>query len=442
MTEEFLHYVWKTRQLTEGNLKTVTGEPLEIIHQGILNTDAGPDFFNARIRIGNTLWAGNIEIHTRASDWLRHGHQQDEAYSNIILHIVYEADIVLLDHNKRPYPTLVLKGCMDESLYARYLKFKNSKLWVACEKQLPNIEPIIKTGWMSRLFPERLEAKIYRIREELEQNQNDWELVFYRHLLRTLGMKVNAEAFNWLANSVPWQYLARKSDQLLQLEAVLLGQAGLLPQKPMDRYCKRLQQEYHAVQALYHLHPQPGYNWKHFRMRPANFPTVRIVQLAALIHKSPRLFMQLMETEHLSRVSELLEAEPSAYWTNHHHPDINSSPSVKRIGASTIHVLIINVVIPFLFLWGRQNRLQACMDRAIDWLEKLPAESNSILQRWQQHGVQPESAADGQALLHLYKNYCTKKQCLKCNLGRHILEAEKEGSRFKTKRKEPLKVCA
>lgn len=423
MTEDFLQYVWKTRQFDQQQLATSEGEKIEVVSTGDHNIDAGPDFFNARIRIKEQLWAGSVEIHLRTTDWVRHGHQYDAAYQNVVLHVVYEHDTLLRSKSGSVIPTLVLQGRIQDDLFARYQQFLLNRQWVACAPQLRQVPGILASGWMARLLPERLEAKTLLIRQELELTGCDWEQAFYRILLRTFGMRVNAEPFAWLARTLPWHLLARKSDQLPVLEALLLGQAGLLPDEAPDAYCRELRATYESLCGLHRLQPQPGHNWKHSRMRPSNFPAIRIAQLAALLHKSPRLFGALREAHHLNRVYELLNAEPGGYWLTHYLPGVASASSRKRLGEQMLQLIVINVVIPFLFVWGELHDDDETRQRALNWLEQLPAESNSLIRNWAEGGITATTAAESQALIHLHRNYCTKKRCLNCHFGRYLLEA-------------------
>ncbi|MFN8711983.1 MAG: DUF2851 family protein [Bacteroidota bacterium] len=423
MTEDFLHYVWKTSQFDKTHLITNDGSPLQVLDTGTHNKDAGPDFFNAQVKIAGQLWVGNVEIHLKTTDWLRHGHQYDEAYKNVVLHVVYDHDAIRKKLPAVDLPTLALRGRIQDNLYARYQRFLLSEQWVPCASKLGQVPDIIKTGWQGRLLAERLEAKAQLIRTELEHTAMDWEQAFYRILLRTFGMRVNAEPFSWLARTMPWSLLARKHDQPEVLEALLLGQAGLLPEIPPDAYCRQLLQTYSSLCRLHNLTPQPGHNWKHLRMRPANFPALRLVQLAALMHKTPRLFSTLLHCETPAQAMALFAAEPQEYWHTHYMPGVEAPFSRKRIGEQMLQIIIINVVIPFLFVRGQLHHDDLLTTRALNWLEDLAPESNQLIANWQRHHWKAHNAADSQSLIHLHKNYCSKKQCLHCTVGRYLLEA-------------------
>lgn len=426
MTEDFLHYVWKTRQYNQSHLITAQGEPVQVIDPGTHNKDSGPDFFNARLKIGTHYWAGNVEIHIRASDWLRHGHQFDAAYNNVVLHVVYDDDSsapALKQLMPSATHTLALRGRLEDDLFARYQHFLISRKWISCASELAQVPAIITTGWLARLMAERLESKVKSIMQELEQTGMDWDSAFYRVLLRTLGTRINAEPFSWLARSLPWHLLARKHDQPEVLEALLLGQAGLLPEFAPDAYCRTLSQTYHSFCAMHKLQPQPGHHWKHSRMRPANFPTVRLAQLAAIMHKSPRLLQKLLACSTPAEALALFNVQPGEYWRTHFIPGVASSPSDKKPGAQMQLLILINVVIPFMFTRGKLLDEHHLKEKALNWFETLQPEQNTLITQWKQHGLCATNASESQALIHLHKNYCTQKQCLNCTIGRYLLEA-------------------
>jgi hypothetical protein len=426
MTEDFLHYVWKTRQYNQSHLITTQGEPIQVIDPGTHNKDSGPDFFNARLKIGTHYWAGNVEIHIRTSDWLRHGHQFDAAYNNVVLHVVYDDDSLVPGIRQLmsdQIHTLTLRGRLEDDLFASYERFRLSRKWIPCASDLAQVPSIISTGWLARLMAERLETKVNAIKQELEQTGMDWDQAFYRMLLRSFGTRVNAEPFSWLARSLPWHLLARKQDQPEVLEALLLGQAGLLPEFPPDEYCRTLRQTYHSFCNLHKLQPQPGHNWKHSRMRPANFPAVRLAQLAAIMHKTPRLFQKLLACTTPDEALALFNVQAGTYWHNHFIPGVASVSSEKKTGTQMQLLILINVVIPFMFTRGQLLDEYTLKEKALNWFESLQPEQNSLIAQWKQHGLCAANASESQALIHLHKNYCSHKKCLNCTIGRYLLEA-------------------
>ncbi len=429
MKEEFLHYIWKTRQFNHVDLKTVDGQELEINYQGDHNHDAGPDFFNAKISIGEMQWSGNVEIHVHASDWLRHNHQKDDAYNNVILHVVLESDIPLNSNLGNPMPTLALGNRIDKKMYGKYLLLQNSKDEIACIERIKEVSGIKITSWLSRLLAERFERKISELKTELEQNGNDWEETFYRHLARQFGMKVNAEPFQWLAAALPFKIISRHRDNLLQTEALLFGQSGLFPEFPEDIYTQSLMREYAHLRIKYKLNPMPAHQWKLMRLRPNNFPTLRIAQLAGLFFRQPQLFRKCIETAEIHELKNLLSASASVYWNDHYRFGKISPASEKNLGVQSVDTILINTIAPFKFLYGRIKGEEMLEREAISLLEKITAESNRITRQWKNAGIGSISSADSQSLIELMKNYCEKKRCLSCHIGNYLLEENPDRNR-------------
>ena len=438
MQEEFLHYLWKFRLFDGKNIFTQTGEPIEILKCGEPNSDSGPDFFNAKIKIGKTIWAGNVEIHVRTSDWETHKHQHDKAYDNVILHVVHEADKELKRKNGEIIPTLELKGKIPEGIYKKYLSFKASNDWIPCGKQIQTIDSFTLNHWLDRLLIERLERKTLPVTDSLRKNQNNWEETFYQNLARNFGLKINAEPFELLAKSLPLNLLAKHKDNLLHIEALLLGQAGLLEVNFQDDYPKQLQKEYHFLKQKFALKNIDGSLWKFMRLHPPNFPTIRIAQFANLIYKSLHLFSKIIEANNIYSIRALLHAEASEYWNTHYRFDKQTPPpspeeragvrrggaaeaKPKRLGEDTKNLLIINTIVPFLFVYAKQKGAPALVDRALDYLDETEAEKNSIIEKWNSLGIKPENAYQTQALLQLKNEYCAKKRCLECEVGAKLL---------------------
>lgn len=422
MNEDFLQYLWKTRCFDHHYLITTEGEPVEIIRQGMHNRDSGPDFFNARIRIGETLWAGNVEVHLRASDWKRHRHDDDEAYQNVILHVVYEADEPLYRSSGELIPTLELNGRIDLKLYDKYQELRRSRGWIPCAKQLAGVDSLTLTGWLGRMMVERLETRSETILQQLHQNNFNWDECFYRHLARYFGMKVNADPFEWLAASLPYQILAKHADHVNQVEALVFGQAGLLPEKDGDEYARRLQKEYRFLRRKYQLSPLSPSHWKFMRMRPVNFPTVRLAQFASLMMRSPRLFRACLEARGPEELVALFSVRTSPYWHYHYRFGMPAERRTKSLGLLSVRTLIINTVAPFLFVYGRRTGDESYCERALDILTSLEPEVNVITEGWKMHGIVAASAFESQALLQLKKQYCDRKLCLDCGIGCSLLK--------------------
>lgn len=425
MTEEFLFYLWKYRLYDGKDLFTTTGEPLEVIRPGEHNTDSGPDFFNARIKIGETQWAGNIEIHMRSGDWQRHGHQHDKAYDSIILHVVYRDDEKLYDRHGQPVPTLELRDRVPRLVYDRYLRFKASNDWIPCRKQVSTVDKFILHSWLDRVLTERLERKSKAIEEGLLLDNNNWEEVFYRHIARSFGFKVNSDPFGMLAGSLPNKVLARHKGNIVQTEALLFGQAGLLEQHFSDKYPEKLQNEYRFLQRKFSLKPIGGHLWKFLRLRPGNFPTIRIAQFAGLVNRSSHLFSKAMEAEDVGQVRKLLDVRVSNYWHTHFSFDKPAPRKINRLGEDGIDTIIINTIVPFLFVYGKQRREEKYIERAFDLLSKTAPEKNGIIEKWKEAGVDSRNAYDSQALLQLKNEYCDKKRCLECGIGNDLMRKRK-----------------
>lgn len=422
MKEELLHYVWRTKRFDWNHLHTTQGEPIQILYFGDYNTHAGPDFLNARIRIGETTWAGNVEMHLRASEWLRHGHASDKAYENVILHVVLEEDVPIARASGERIPCLEMKTLIAPKLSAKYLELLHSEYWIPCQAQFAQVSEMTRTLWLERLLVERLEQKTAIIAEVLSQNQQHWEETFYQLLARNFGVQVNTEPFELLAKSTPLLLLAKHKNSLMQIEALLFGQAGLLENEFEEDYPKQLKKEYAFLQKKYGLTPIRGESWKFGRLRPASFPTVRIAQFATLIFQSNHLFSKVLAAISVEEIENMLELKLSNYWLTHYRFDKESQKHVKKLGKNMIHLIIINTIAPVLFLYGKWKQEDRYKDRAFALLEQLPPEANQVIEHWKTLGVEPASAYQTQALLQLKKHYCDAKKCLNCAIGNAILQ--------------------
>lgn len=421
MTEEFLWHIWKFRLFDNNDLKTTDGESIQILKVGEHNSDSGPDFFNARIKVAGTEWAGNVEIHTNASDWHKHKHTTDKAYDNIILHVVHEADEKLFRKNGEEIPTLELKDRIPQNVYGKYLQFKSSKDWIPCEKQISSVDKFTLNNWLDRLLVERLERKSKAITDSLKQNKNNWEETFYQMLARNFGQKINSEPFELLAKSLPVSVLAKQKNNLLQIEALLFGVAGLLEKDFKDDYPKELQKEFKFLKSKFKLKLIDSSLWKFMRLHPPNFPTIRISQFANLIYKSSHLFSKILEATSVKQIISLLGTETSEYWQTHYRFDKLSSKRKKKLGDDSISTIVINTIVPFLFVYGKEKGEEKFCDNALLFLEKISAENNSIISKWKSIGVPAKSSYETQAMLQLKNEYCSKKKCLQCGIGAKLL---------------------
>ncbi|MDX9695563.1 MAG: DUF2851 family protein [Bacteroidales bacterium] len=419
MKEEFLHYIWKYKLYNSRNLKTSNGHKIEIINHGTHNFDSGPDFFNAKIKIDDTIWCGNVEIHINSSDWYGHNHHTNKAFDNVILQVVFNHDREVFRTDGQLIPTMELR--FDKRLLNNYENLLQSKLWIACEKDILKVDSIIINQWIDKLAIERLEEKSKRIDDLLQQYNNNWETAFYVQMAHNFGFKLNSEPFELLAKSLPLSYIAKHKNSLLQIEALLFGQAGFLNDTNGDEYYRSLQKEYQFLKAKFNLKPIEKHLWKFLRSRPGNFPTIRIAQFAMLVFKSTALFSKIIESAKIDEIKEFFLVETSDYWKTHYQFNKESVPKAKSVGESSADVLIINTIIPFLFVYGKETGSETIKQRALDFLEKIKSEKNSITQGWRDLGVISNNALTSQALIQLKNNYCNTKNCLNCQIGNQMI---------------------
>ena len=423
MKEDFLHFIWKNRLFQSDSLQTEEGEHIQIVNPGRHNTNAGPDFFDARIRIGETLWAGNIEIHLKASDWNRHGHQNDPVYRNTILHVVAISDLQVYNDTGVVVPALVIRW--PEWIANNYEMLIRSQDWIGCASRLYQVDPFRIKFFLNGVLIERLNQKIEAISKVLKDTREDWGETFYCILARGFGLKENALPFEMMARSLPQSILARHHDSLFQLEALLFGQAGLLGDELFgDDYYLELRSEYRFLAMKYGLKPISGHLWKFMRMHPGNFPTIRIAQFAALIHHSQGLFSAVIEAANLDDLKKLFSLTASRYWNDHYSFNKPSINREKVFGDQIFSLIVINVVVPFYFLFGESQNKLILKDRALEILEQMPAENNRLINRWGEAGVEAANALESQALLQLQRNYCEPRRCLDCTIGHKIIVHE------------------
>ena len=420
MNEAFLHFVWKY-QIFNPQLSTTDDQPVEVLQAGRHNTDAGPDFTNARLKIGATTWAGNVEIHLKASDWYHHNHQNDPAYSNIILHVVFENDSEILDRNQNPIPTIELKGMIHEELYKKYFYYINNKLWIPCEKDITQVKPITIQAWMERLFVERMERKTGGIHTLYNHNNKSLSDTFYQLLAGNFGFKTNEQPFLMLARYLPVSVLGKHKNSLFQTEAMLYGCAGLLDEEFSDAYPNQLKQEFKFLQSKYGLAAMQPHLWKFLRLRPTNFPTVRISQFAALFVKSGNLLSGLMEAASAREIKTFFDVKASSYWDDHYNFDKSSNKRTKSLGEAATDILIMNSMVQFMFFYSKVKGDQSYRDKAIQIMLELKPEKNHIISKWSEIGIKAKNAFETQALLELKNNYCKQKQCLRCSIGTKLL---------------------
>lgn len=422
MNEDFLHFIWKFQLFEVAQLYCTTGEKVEIIHPGSHNTHAGPDFFNAKIKIAEQLWAGNVELHWKSSDWAKHNHHKDRAYDNVILHIVTCCDTT---RQVRADGSLIHCAVIqyDKKLENRYLQMLESTEWVACQNHLKDVDEFVIKQLLGRLLIEKLSVKVDAIREELRRTTSSWEEVFFIFLLKTFGFSINALPFELLAKSLPYQIILKHRNSLHSIESLLYGQAGFLKKQINDEYYRNLKSEYQFLKSKYKLKPLDENIWKFMRTRPQNFPTIRIAQLAGLLFNETNLFSKTAECDSLKDFRQLLTGgKGSKYWLTHYSFGQPSNEKEKTLGDEAVNLLAINLWIPMIFAYGHLNDNVALKEKALDLLDSVSPEDNSTVSRWKLLGMPTRSAFYTQALLHLKKEYCDTKQCLKCSIGKKIVE--------------------
>ncbi len=421
MTEEFLHFLWGNRLCYQAGLKTSNGDKFEIIHPGIPNSDAGPDFFNAKIKIANTLWAGNVEIHIREKDWISHGHHKDAAYDNVILHVVQEQSGVTLNSKGEEIP--VWQMLYNDKLLYNYNSLLGKSLFVACEDQLSQISDFEMTQWLERVLVEKIERKNEDVDRYLTYVNSDWNEVFYILIARNFGFGVNGEPFERLARQTPYKVLLKHADNLFQLEALLLGQAGLLDGiEEEDEYVNGLSREYTFLAHKYNLNKLDTHMWRFLRLRPANFPTVRIAQFAMLIHKYHGQFDEIINIPVLKSMEDMFRVGTSEYWNEHYRPGkISKKSEEKIVGLNSVRLIIANSVVPYIYRYAKSKNNVQLQDRALDILSLLPPEKNSIVQQWSEKVFTAKDEAQAQALIFLKNYYCNHKKCLSCRIGQKVV---------------------
>jgi hypothetical protein len=425
MHERLLQFIWQHRYYSAASLHTTAGEPLHIARRGTFNIHQGPDFLDAFICIRDTLWAGHIEIHVRSSDWLRHGHDNDPRYGNIILHVVWEDDHDLT----RLFPVLELRPLVPKWLLNRYAGLMEQLSAVPCHQQIHTISLLTWESWKNRLMIERLQQKSAKLIHCFEQCGHDWEETAWRQLAAGFGMPVNAEAFGELASLLPLKVLLRQRDQLEQLEALLLGCSGLLKGPPPDAYTRNLLREYRFLRRKFGL-PVSVIRLQLLRMRPAGFPPVRLAQLAMLIHTRGSLFAWLLQLPASQAGLQALQVKAAGYWDTHYLPGVSAGLQVKRVGKQMAVNLVVNTVAPLLFAYGSYCGNTAMKEKSVQWLELLPAENDRITRQFSTAGMLLQSAACTQAVQQLFRHYCSEKRCLDCAVGNALLGKKAAGDQL------------
>jgi hypothetical protein len=420
MREDLLYFIWKTNNSGFIGQSSTEGDVIEIINSGNINSDSGPDFFNAKVRIGDTVWVGNVEIHINSSDWFNHNHHTDSAFDNVILHVVVNDDKPAFNSKGRIIPTVRIK--YPDVLEWNLMHLTSSGKWIPCEDSFSSFDPFAKKMLLDNLLVERLEQKTKYVFDLVDKAQGSWEEAFYQSIARSFGLRANALPFELLAKNTALKSLSKHKNNLFQIEAILFGQSGLIPNdKTIDNYTVALLKEYKYLQQKFALTPIQGHLWKFLRMRPTAFPTIRIAQFATLVNNSTSLFSKILEIDDCNKIIELFQVNTSEYWKTHFTFGKESKLSEKRIGKDTISIITINSLVPFIFAYGIYKSNNTLRDKAFKLLESIKPESNSITKGFEKLNLLAESACDSQAMIQLKTGYCDPKKCLYCQLGINLL---------------------
>lgn len=425
--EKLMQYVWKHRLWRSEDMVTNTGKKVRVVDPGLLNTDAGPDFFNAKIEIDGHMWVGNVEMHYRATDWKRHRHDSDKAYDSVILHVVAKDDAPVRRTNGELIPQLVLE--VSPQFNADYASLVGATIEVPCATKIKQVPHLTIVEWVEGLAFERLHGKVERIHQLLDSFNGSWEDVCYVTLARNFGFGINNDAFERLARRTPLRLLGKHSDSVLQIEALLFGQAGMLDaQKPgMDSYYNQLCTEYAFLSNKFQLTPMEKESWKLFRIRPQNFPYRRIAMLAQFIEGGFRMMNRILEAEGEKEMRALFEVELSGYWTKHYTFGKPNERATATLSRNSIDIILINTVAPLLYAYGELTGNYEMTDKAIKLLEDLRAESNSIVSHFVAYGIDCPDALTSQALVQLKREYCDARKCIYCKIGHHLLSKAARG---------------
>jgi hypothetical protein len=424
MQERLIHFIWQNLLFSTGNLFGMDGEKIQIIHRGFINSHAGPDFTNAKIKMDETLWAGNVEIHIKSGDWIKHGHTSDKSYDNTILHVCWESDGPVYRTDGTKIACLVLQDKVDHSLLDKYDALLSSPNEIPCSSLIHKIDDFTWNNWQERLVAERLEHKTENIFIALKQLNNDWNEVFYRLIARSFGLTINTEPFETLARMLPFKFLTRHRKNPLQIESLIFGVSGFLNQEREDLYPQQLNTEYAFLKKKYGLKELDYSEWKFLRLMPANFPSIRLAQFAALIHLPDNIFSHCIEMHSFQTYAKYLKIKLNPYWDTHYLFDQPATKREKNIGETLIYQIILNTIVPFQFAYGIYKDDQSIKQNALDMLLNCKPENNAIVRKWAEIGIISKNSWQTQALLQLKNEYCSKKRCVECQIGFKLLKNE------------------
>ncbi|MFB0908623.1 MAG: DUF2851 family protein [Spirosomataceae bacterium] len=423
MQEAFLHYLWQTQRFLTTDLRTTDGEEIRVLKTGLLYADAGPEFINGRLQIGDVEWAGNVEIHVNAAEWYAHKHEQDEAYENVILHVVWENDRDVFRTDGSKIPALEIKDIVSPNLIQKQRQLINSPSVIPCENHFVGVSEFTKVSMLSAALTQRLQTKSVAVSELLNANNSDWEETAYQVLAKNFGFKLNAEPMLQLAKNLPLKILQKHRDSPAQIEALLFGMAGFL-ESAVGEHAAKLRNEYDFLTSKYSLKDKQlnAHEWKFLRTRPANFPTIRLAQFKSLIISQRSFFSLFTQVDDIELIKKAFEIEQPEYWQQHYHFDKPLAKPLKRLGKSSVDNLLINTVVPTLVCYAQYVDNRELIERAEQLLESLPPENNRITRNWESLDLKMQSSFDTQAGIELYNNFCKEKKCMSCKIGAEILK--------------------
>jgi len=421
MREEFLHFIWLYQLFDHSRLKTEDGELLLVLQPGVLNTHSGPDFSEARVRIGENIWVGNVEMHIKSSDWYAHNHHLDNAYKNVMLHVVYEDTSPDGTNPKPNIPVLNLKGRVDLNKYLQWQKLINRPDWIPCKSSIGEVPEIVKLQAIERMAVERLERKTTDVNRMLEQHQGNWEKALLIMLSRSLGAKVNAEPFQVLVELLSLNQLKKLKDKKLSIESMLFGLSGLLNDSQEGIYVEELCDEFAFLKHKFNLSGMNSAHWKFMRMRPANFPSLRIAQLAVILSQWNQLTEQLFYQASTKNLAKILQQPVHSYWKTHYRFGKPAKIKSDKMGKTMVNNIIINTFVPFLYAYGKAHDNEIHQEAALETLQQTVSEKNNIISGWKTLGINPENAFETQGLIELKNEYCAFKKCLTCKIGAWML---------------------
>jgi hypothetical protein len=426
MNESFLHYIWQFQYFDKKELRCSTGEDLAIFNPGQKNTHAGPDFYNAKLKLDSIEWAGSVEIHIQSSGWREHRHQDDPAYENVVLHVVWEENERIIRKDGTLLPTLELKTRVAPAFLLQYKRIVHSRNKIPCANAIASVPDVIRISMLDKALMSRLESKADNILKAFEKSNADWEETCYQMLCRNFGFKVNTEPFLQLAQSLPYKILMKHSDRLEQMEALIFGQAGFLNETINDPYYLLLKREYTLLKKKYDLarRQMNKAQWRFLRLRPANFPSVRLAQLASVLHHQKNMFSKIITALSWKEMMPVFSVKPSAYWLYHYQFFKKQKKEIPSLGRMSTENILINSIVPILVAYGKSKGDQRFTDRAIRLLQETGAEKNNILRSWDALGLGSSTAFDSQALIELHNSFCMRRRCLDCNIGFSLLQPQ------------------